>query len=69
VGEIFVSGMDCEVGLDSSFFGKAFENIIYCPDDQHCCNDDGHFYCCSSAEFVSKRQVCGLHVQSFHLNL
>jgi hypothetical protein len=53
VGEMFVSGMDCE----SSWLGVKVQT---CADDQHCCHEDGRYYCCSSAEFVFNRQVRGL---------
>jgi hypothetical protein len=64
VGKIFVTGMGCETDwLEKSV------NVKYCTDDQYCCHEDDQYYCCSSAEFISIRQVHGLHIQSFHLNL
>ena len=78
MGEIFVSGMDCEFA-HHSLLEKNGMNVKLCPDDQYCCIEDNSVYCCSSAEFVSNRQVlyvcaCArtkicMHTQSFHFNL
>jgi len=81
MGEIFVSGMDCEFDHQSSLLEKIGVNVKACPDDQYCCIEDNLVYCCSRSEFVSNRQVLNArarthaqihtytHTQSFHLNL
>lgn len=55
MGEIFVSGMNCEFGHESSWLDKIGVNVKSCPDNQYCCVEDDHVYCCNSTEFVSNR--------------
>jgi hypothetical protein len=53
VGEIFVSGMNCEFGHESSWLDKIGLNVKSCPDNQYCCVEGDSAYCCNNAEFVS----------------
>jgi len=57
MGEIFVSGMDCDFDHHSSLLEKIGVNVKSCPENQYCCVEGNFVYCCSSAEYVSNRQV------------
>jgi hypothetical protein len=55
VSRIFVPGMDCEFGHESSWLDKIGVSVKSCPDDKDCCVEDNRVYCCNKAEFVSSR--------------